>query len=133
MDTNQAKSFRAAATKSLNSSFKGPKKPLTVVSKQKSEEGQNVEESDILAEAICDIFSQAVKIPIVAETPEQDANANGDENSMENDEIQVSVLVILWVLIDFSEKMFQQSFVVSTVTSSVLFACFSTVECISKG
>ena len=109
MDTNQAKSFRAAATKSLNSSFKGPKKPLTVVSKQKSEEGQNVEESDILAEAICDIFSQAVKIPIVAETPEQDAN--GDKNSMENDEMQVSGSVILWVLIDFLEKMFRQCFV----------------------
>ena len=71
----QSKNFKAA-TKSLNSSFKSSVSKSMMASKSE-DAGTNEDSKEILAEAICDIFSQAIKIPLlVAET--------GDNKDEEN-------------------------------------------------
>ena len=81
--TLQSKSFKSVASKSLNSSFKNSTsnnninktKPIGIV-KGKLEDsgggdGDGEKNSELLADAICDIFAQAIKIPIIASAPEQ--------------------------------------------------------------
>ena len=73
--TKQSKNFKAA-TKSLNSSFKSSVSKSMMASKSE-DAGTNGEDKEILAEAICDIFSQAIKIPmLVAETEDDKHKEN---------------------------------------------------------